>query len=170
MISKNKKTVDEFEEKPLNPRSTLVSTWAYIFPKQNLKDIIFYAKENNDDLWGIFEYLIQKNQTIDIFVFEELWFDVWSFQWYIDSHKLLQKNKKIISEKSSVKNCKLLWAVSISEWCVIEESVLDNVIVFPNVKIKNAEIRNSIIDENVEINWIDISSKIIRNNSSIVEK
>ncbi len=41
---------------------------------------------------------------------------------------------------------------------------------FPNVKIKNAEIRNSIIDENVEINWIDISSKIIRNNSILVEK
>ncbi len=168
VISKNGKTVDEFQEKPENPKSTLASTGAYIFPAKVAKDIIEYAEKKNDDLGGIFEHLKQKNQTINIFSFNEYWFDIGSFQGYLDSHKSIQKESIFYDESCKIKNSELKGAVSISENCEIEDSILENVILFPGIKIKNCEIRNAIIDENCIIENIDISYKIIRANSVLV--
>ena len=63
----------EFQEKPEQPKSTLVSTGCFLFPAKNLQDIVHYAKEKNDDLGGVFEYLIQKGEDIDVFNFDEAW-------------------------------------------------------------------------------------------------
>lgn len=165
VVSKNGKTVDHFEEKPLNPSSTLVSTGAYIFPANTLDDIVAYAQEKNDDLGGIFEYLRKKNQTINIFSFDEPWFDVGSFQGYLESHKELQKDRVLLAPKIDLKNSELTGAISVSEGCVIEDSLLENVILFPNVTVKNCEIRNCIIDQNCIITGLDVSHKIVRENS-----
>ena len=92
VISHDGKTVHDFEEKPENPSSTLVSTGAYIFPKKNLQDICDYAKIHNDNLGGIFEYLKKKLKVISIFNFHEKWFDIGSFHGYLDAHISLEKN------------------------------------------------------------------------------
>jgi glucose-1-phosphate thymidylyltransferase len=162
VISSNGKTVDSFEEKPENPSSTLVSTGAYIFPEKNLKDIVGYAKLHNDDLGGIFEYLKQKNEVIYIFSFKDSWFDVGSFQGYLEAHKSLQKKEILCDVNTKVIQSNLSGAISLSGNGLIENSLLENVIVFPNVTLKNCEIRNCIIDENVKISNLDISYKIIR--------
>jgi len=157
-------TVKKFQEKPENPESTLVSTGAYLFPQKYLKDIIDYAKKKNDDLGGVFEYLQDKTK-INIFTFKEPWFDIGSFQGYLEAHKNIEKNKQNIAKNIKIRDTELLGSISISDNCQIENSVLENVILFPNVKIKNCEIRNSIIDENCQIKNLDISTKIIRSNS-----
>lgn len=78
--------VIEFQEKPQEPKSTLVSTGCYIFPKETLKDIDFYAQDNADDLGGIFEYFMQQGKQVDYFSFDQYWFDIGSFQGYISAH------------------------------------------------------------------------------------
>lgn len=170
VVSQDGKTVDAFEEKPVNPSSTLVSTGAYIFPQKNLQDIVAYAEKHNDDLGGIFEYLRSKNETIHIFSFQEKWFDVGSFQGYLDSHKELQENEILCSPSAQIQNSELKGAVSISANCQIENSILENVILFPNVSIKNSEVRNCIIDSFCEIENLDISYKIIREHSNLNKK
>lgn len=164
IISEDWKTVDAFEEKPLNPSSSLVSTWCYIFPKKNLEDIIVYAKEKNDDLGWIFEYLIKKENIINIFVFNEAWFDIWSFDWYINAHKLLQE-RQVIWKNSKIRNSKINNKTYIQEWCEIENSEIENSIIMKWCKIKNSEIRDSIIDINCNINWVSLVYKVIRENS-----
>ena len=165
VVSKNGKTVDNFEEKPINPSSTLVSTGAYIFPQKNLGDIVEYAEEHNDDLGGIFEFLRSKNQTINIFSFKEPWFDVGSFQGYLEAHKALQQDSILCEHNTELIQTELQGAISIAENCHIENSTLDNVILFPGVKIKNAELRNCIVDSNCKIYDLDVSYKIIREGS-----
>ena len=167
VVSKDLKKVDAFEEKPINPSSTLVSTGCYIFPKNNLKDIIFYAKEKSDDLWWIFEYLKEKWAEINIFVFKEDWFDIWSFTGYIDAHKSLQK-KSFIEKWASIKSVKFNDKVYIWTSCEIENSTIEDSIILDNTKIKNCEIRNSIIDKNCVIENIDLSNKIIREGSYLI--
>ena len=167
IISKNLDTVDSFEEKPINPSSTLVSTWCYIFPKKNLKDIIYYSVEHNDDLWWIFEYLKQKWDTINIFTFDEAWFDIWSFDWYISANKLLQ-DKKFIWKNSSVNNSTLDNNTFIWDNCSIENSNIENSIIMQDVTIKDSELRNCIIDKNSTISWIGLTDKLIREESYFV--
>ena len=163
VASKDWKNVDFFEEKPLNPSSTLVSTWCYIFPKNNLKDILFYSKEKSDDLWWIFEYLKWKWENINIFTFEKEWFDIGSFEWYLNSHKLLQKEKYIEKsakiENSNINNKTYIW-----KNCEIKNSKLENCLIFWDVKIENCELRDCIIDKWTTLKNIDLVHKLIREN------
>ena len=147
---KNKKNiVKKFQEKPINPESSLISTWFYFFPKKFLKDIIFYSEKNHDNLWWIFEYFLTKNQEINIFSFKDLWFDIWSFKDLIEAHKILHwwnyiwKNTKI--ENSKIKNC----------------------IIYENCEIKDCELKNCIIDKNCKLENLELFWKILRENSKI---
>lgn len=167
VVSKDLDRVDAFEEKPLNPSSTLVSTWCYIFPKKNLEDICHYSIEKNDDLWWVFEYLKKKWEIINIFLFKEEWFDIGSFLGYLDAHKLLQE-KKYVEKWVSLKNVQLNDKVYIWASCKIEDSIIEDSIIFDWVKIKNSEIRNSIIDKNCVLENVSFSYKIIREGSYLV--
>lgn len=163
VVSKDWKSVDAFEEKPLNPSSTLVSTWCYIFPEKNLKDIIFYAKEKSDDLWWIFEYLKWKWDKINIFTFDKEWFDIWSFEWYLNSHKLLQKNK-FIESSASIKSSKINKKTYIWKNCKIKNSNLENCLIFENCEIENCELRDCIIDKWNSLKNIHLVHKLLREN------
>ncbi len=162
--------VESFEEKPLEPNSSLVSTGLYIFPQKNLNDIIFYAKEKNDDLGGIFEYFLnQKKQTIDCFSFDQGWYDIGSFSAYIDAHQTLQKNQKIKTKSVQIDaDSKLEGAVYLGENVQILNSFLKNTIVLANSKIQDCVIRESVIDQNSELYNIDLTQKMIRANSKII--
>lgn len=166
IVSKDNKRVDSFEEKPISPSSTLVSTWAYIFPKANLADIIYYSREHNDDLWWIFEFLKNKWAVIDIFTFDDLWFDIGSFDGYLQAQKTLQNNKFIWSS-TKILNSWIDYKCFIWADCKIKDSVISGSIIMEWCKISDCKISDSIIDKDCTIKWIDIKYKILREKSYI---
>jgi glucose-1-phosphate thymidylyltransferase len=160
--------VHEFQEKPENPKSTLVSTGCYIFPAKNLRDIIDYARQKKDDLGGIFEYLLKKGEPIKIFRFEEKWIDIGSFDAYLKANRELIGNQTI--EKSGVTkegNNRFLGGIFLGDNVYIKDSVLDNVVVLKNCHIDNCVIRNCVVDENCTLKNLDLSHKMIRQGSNI---
>ena len=160
----------EFQEKPENPKSTLVSTGCFLFPAKNLKDIVRYAKEKNDDLGGIFEYLISKGEEIDVFYFEEPWVDIGSYEAYLQANKDLLAGEVI--EKEGVKQegeNKFIGGVYLDENVSIKGSIIDNSLILKNCRIDNCVIRNCVIDENCDLKNLDLSHKMIRQNS-VIEK
>lgn len=162
--------VSEFQEKPQAPKSTLVSTGCYIFPKKNLMDIVDYAKKKNDDLGGIFEYLLQKGETIDVFSFREKWFDVGSFEGYLNANKVLLDNQ--IIEKNNVTKQgqnKFISGVFLGDNVTVTNSLIEGSVILNDCKILNCVIRNCIIDENCELTNIDLSHKMIRRGSVILK-
>lgn len=165
-----RKQVDSFEEKPPEPKSTLVSTGLYVFPKDNLGDIIDYAKEKNDDLGGIFEYFLnEKKQQVDCFAFDEGWYDIGSFTAYIDAHQTLQGENKIKSKGAKIDDAtKLEGAVYLGKDVKVENSFLKDTVVLDNTEVKDCVIRESIIDHDCELYNIDLTRKMIRAKSMIV--
>jgi len=162
--------VVEFQEKPQKPKSTLVSTGCYIFPQKHLTDIVEYAKEKHDDLGGIFEYLLQKGVTIDVFSFKEKWFDVGSFEGYLKANRELLDNHIIENghvEKVGINQLK--GGVYLGDNVTIENSTLENAVVLKGCKIVNCVIRNCIVDEKSRLTNIDLSHKMIRQ-GSVIEK
>ena len=158
----------EFQEKPEHPKSTLVSTGCYLFPKKNLPDIISYAKDKNDDLGGIFEYLTKKGEIIDVFRFEEPWEDIGSFDAYLKANRDLIGNQVIEEEgvKKEGQN-EFIGGVYLGANVVIENSTIDNSVILKDCKIVNCVIRNSVIDENCHLKNLDLSHKMIRQGSRI---
>jgi len=75
--------VINFEEKPKVPKSTLVSTACYILPKEELKKVKEYLKDQQDsDAPGYFiAWLMQKHKVCG-YKFEGKWFDIGTMESY----------------------------------------------------------------------------------------
>jgi len=72
----NNKIID-IEEKPEQPKSTLISMCIYIYPKRILKYFNDYIKEgNNKDSPGYFLKWLCKKEEVYGFVYDGFWFDI----------------------------------------------------------------------------------------------
>lgn len=68
--------VARIEEKPEEPKSTLVSTACYIFPARVLAFFAEYCSgEKKDNLGNFMSYLVEKDE-VESFQFTEAWFDI----------------------------------------------------------------------------------------------
>jgi len=168
VIAENGKA-KEFEEKPENPRSTLVGTAYYLLPKKFLKDLIEYAKDNSDNMGGIFEHFISKGQEVNVFEFKEKWFDIGSFAQFLEANLFFGKKEKgkdflFSGQKTKIKNSLIKNSV-IGKNCEIKNCEIKNSIIFSNTSLNNAKISNSVLDDNCLVENLDISEKMIRQNS-----
>lgn len=155
-----------FEEKPENPKSTLISTGAYIFSPSDLPEIKSYSKISPDHFGGIFEHLLRKGRSIEVFRFDEPWFDIGSFDQYLKAQKILLK-EKIIAEDCVIENTDFLSPVDIGKHCAIKNSVLDGVMILKNCHIEDCHLRNCIIDEGSDLRGVDLTHKMIRAGTNI---
>jgi glucose-1-phosphate thymidylyltransferase len=69
--------VTHFEEKPISPKSTLVSTGIYVFPKKTLQLIKKYIGQgNNPDKSGSFIEWLHKRDDVYAYITERAWYDI----------------------------------------------------------------------------------------------
>ncbi len=82
------------EEKPENPKSTLISTACYIFTKEDLALIGDYlAAGNNPDAIGFFVSWLCKRSALYGLVHSGLWFDIGSFDDYERANAVYRRIK-----------------------------------------------------------------------------
>ena len=80
--------VVNFEEKPLKPKSTLVSTGIYLFPKKTLPLIKKYINQgNNPDKSGSFIEWLHKRDKVYAYVTDKAWYDIGSFEQLEEANK-----------------------------------------------------------------------------------
>lgn len=78
----------DFQEKPENPSSSLISTGIYFFPKKEIMVIHDYMKtnENKEGPGYLIKYLYPK-KSVFVHVFKEPWYDIGSLEQYKDLQK-----------------------------------------------------------------------------------
>lgn len=76
----NGSKIIDFEEKPLQPKSTLAATACYLFNKKDLSKISTFLSKEKADAPGNFIKYLAKNSEVHGFVFKEHWFDVGTFE------------------------------------------------------------------------------------------
>lgn len=70
-------TIIDFEEKPAQPRSTLISTGVYYFPKAKLRLIREYvARSGKVDAPGHYIQWLSATNPVYGFIFSEAWYDI----------------------------------------------------------------------------------------------
>ncbi|MBD3379979.1 MAG: NTP transferase domain-containing protein [Candidatus Omnitrophica bacterium] len=73
----NEKRVDDFQEKPENPKSTLASTGIYYMPEENISMLSDYMKKDTvKDAPGNFVKWVAENDGVYGYVFTEGWYDI----------------------------------------------------------------------------------------------
>lgn len=154
--------VEEFEEKPENPKSTFVSTGAYIFPKKFLHHIVEYSKENADDLGGIFEYCMQQGEKVFFFSFSESWHDIGSFSAFLKANEEVLNGKNIIHSSVKQQCSSFVKNIVVEEDVQIENSTLENCTIQAGSRIKNCRITDCVIGKNCILEQREFSRKIVR--------
>lgn len=166
-VSKISRVV-QFEEKPKQPKTTLVSTGASILPRSVLPILHEYAKHKPDNVGGIFEELLVQNIAIDCIQFAEPWFDIGSFWAYVDATKTLVGTTPHLAHTAILQNTITHGSVVLGERSHVSNSLLENVIIFDDVRIENCVLRNCIIDNHCMLENVDVEGKMIRERTRLV--
>lgn len=73
--------ITDFEEKPTSPKSTLISTGIYFFPKKTISLIQKYIEQgNNPDKTGNFIEWLHKREKVYAYMTDRKWYDIGSFE------------------------------------------------------------------------------------------
>lgn len=73
-----------FEEKPQNPKSSLINAGAFIFPKDSILDLKKYinSDKNKENIGYMIIDFIKQGKDIKAFVFSEEWYDIGTMEEY----------------------------------------------------------------------------------------
>ncbi|MSR68027.1 NDP-sugar synthase [Candidatus Peribacteria bacterium] len=155
--------VTSFEEKPLHPKSTFVSTGWWWLPKGSLSVLKEHASKHPDNVGGVFEEFLKRGMTVDAFVFKETWHDIGSFESYLHLHREIVDGKTLADNTSSMSpNCILEGSISIGPNVKIEKSTLRDCILFGNSTITDCVLERCIIDEDCRLEGVDLTDQMLR--------
>ncbi|MFC5366808.1 sugar phosphate nucleotidyltransferase [Salinirubrum litoreum] len=161
--------VVNFQEKPEDPNSTLVSIACYAFRAEDLPKFDDYlAEDKNPDEPGWFMQWLQQNGEVNAFTFDGAWYDIGTPESYLDAVEWALDGENHVADGATVENSDLGENVLVLSGSEITDSSLDRSVVFRNATISNCDIRNSIIDEETHLDNLDLSDALIGSHSRIV--
>lgn len=151
-----------FEEKPLQPKTTLVSTGCSVLPRSTLSVLLDYAKGHRDNVGGIFEEFLRRGIPIECFTFHEPWLDIGSFPAYLEAHRLLVRHETMVHPSSRVSGSTFEGGNTIDRDCVVTGSSLTDCMIFRGCAVVDCVLRDCIVDEGCVLAHIDLDSKMLR--------
>ncbi|TKR25202.1 sugar phosphate nucleotidyltransferase [Natronomonas salsuginis] len=153
--------VVEFQEKPEEPNSTLVSIACYGFPRRSLRFEEYLKDGHNPDEPGWFLQWLQSREPVHAFTFEEPWFDIGTPRSYLEAIAWELNGDSVIAESATVERSTIGENVHVMADAEIVDSTLDRSIVFEGATIDGCEIHETIIDEGTRIEDIDLAGALI---------
>jgi glucose-1-phosphate thymidylyltransferase len=160
--------VVDFQEKPDDPKSTLVSIACYAFPAATLPLFETYldAGENPDEP-GWFIQWMQARQAVHAFTFDGAWFDIGTPESYLDAVDWYLDGDVHVDPTATVEEANLRSPVHVMAGADVVDSTLERTVVFPNATIRDADVRGSIIDEETRIENLDLADALIGAHSTM---
>ena len=162
--------IHAFEEKPKEPKTTLVSTGCSILPKKTLPVLLEYAERNPDNVGGIFEELLEKGHSVHCYTFNDPWFDIGSFGAYLEATKELVGNQQLLADGANCDECDCHGSVVIGAHSNVRNSRLENVVIFDHCDIEDCELSDCIIDNHSKLKGIDLHGKMLREKTTLVRE
>ncbi|WP_144901940.1 sugar phosphate nucleotidyltransferase [Halobellus captivus] len=154
--------VIDFQEKPDDPQSTLVSIACYAFPRETLPDFETYLSDgNNPDEPGWFMQWLQARGTVHAFTFDGAWFDIGTPESYLDAVSWYLDGETFVHEDATVEGSDLGANVHVMADASVTNSRLERSVVFSEAVIRDAHIRDTIVDEDTHIENLDLSNALI---------
>jgi glucose-1-phosphate thymidylyltransferase len=160
--------VVDFQEKPDDPKSTLVSIACYAFPRESLSLLSTYLEANNNpDEPGWFVQWLQDREPTYAYTFEGAWFDIGTPASYLDAVAWYLEGESLVAESATLENATIGENVHVMDGVTLEETNLDHAVIFPNAHIENADVRRSIIDEGTRLEELDLAGALIGAHTTI---
>ena len=160
--------VNGFEEKPQKPKTTLVNTGCSLLPKSVLPILIDHAVAHPDNVGGVFEEILNRGKAIKCFSFSEPWFDIGSFDAYIEATKELVGDSVIEEEGSSLTDTTCSGSVVLGARSKVSGSDLTDVVIFEDCHIEDCVLSNCVLDKGCQLKGIDLTGKMLREGTRLI--
>lgn len=168
LLGQDGKTITGFEEKPAEPKSTFISTGCSVLPAAVLPILVEYAKEHADNVGGIFEEFLRRNMAVDAFTFDEAWFDIGSFEAYLQATELLVGDALVQGEKARFEESERTGSVVLGNGTDVVRSKLTNTVIFNDCFIEDCVLENCIIDNGCSLRGVELSGKMLRADTTLI--
>ncbi len=163
------KHVAAFEEKPPEPKSSLVSTGCSILPRATLPILLEYAAKKPDNVGGIFEELLHRGLPIHAYTFQEPWFDIGAFQSYMHASRQVAGSGTHTHPSASIDELSQCdGTVILGEHTQVHRSILKNCVIFANCQIENCHLEDCVIDDHCHLQGIDLRTKMLRSHTTLI--
>lgn len=162
--------VVDFQEKPEDPKSTLVSIACYAFPAESILFDEYLSGDNNPDEPGWFIQWLVDQGTVRAFSFDDAWYDIGEAENYLEAVAWKLGGENMISDDATLENTTLGKNVHVLPGATVTDSHLDGTIVFDDATISNSDIHDSIIDREAHVENLDLSGALIGAHSEIAHE
>ena len=162
--------VVDFEEKPENPKSTLVSIACYAFPSESILFDEYLEGDNNPDEPGWFIQWLVERGSVRAFSFDDAWYDIGEAENYLEAVAWKLGGENMIADDATLENTTLGKNVHVLSGATVRDSHLDNTVVFDDATIENSDIHDSIIDREAHVENLDLSGALIGAHSEIAHE
>ena len=154
--------VVDFQEKPENPESTLVSIACYAFPAGTLPKFDTYLSDgNNPDEPGWFLQWLQIRGTVHAFTFDGAWFDIGTPESYLDAVSWYLDGDTFVHEDAAVGDADLGANVHVMAGSTVTDSELERTVVFNDATISDADLDGTIVDEHAHVEGLELSGSLV---------
>ncbi|ELZ13129.1 nucleotidyl transferase [Haloterrigena salina JCM 13891] len=163
--------VVDFQEKPDDPNSTLVSIACYAFPQDSLSLFPTYLEEgNNPDEPGWFIQWLQNREATYAYTFDGAWFDIGTPESYLDAVGWHLDGDSLVADSATLENASVGDNVHVMGDVTLENTDLDHAVIFPDATVRDADIRRSIIDEGTHLEELDLAGALIGAHTTITNR
>ncbi|WP_436929308.1 sugar phosphate nucleotidyltransferase [Halosimplex halobium] len=159
--------VVDFQEKPADPASTLVSIACYVFPAEQVRFEEYLADGNNPDEPGWFIQWLVDNDEVYAYTFDEAWFDIGTPDSYLEAVAYYLDGENRVADGATVENSTLGENVHVLDDAEVVDSSLDNSVVFPGATLRDCDVRESIIDRETTLEDLDLAGALIGAHTTI---
>lgn len=153
--------VVDFQEKPRDPKSTLVAIACYAFPAEALRFQDYLSGENNPDEPGWYIQWLQSRDTVYAFTFDGVWFDIGTPKSYFEAVKWALDGESLIHPEATLKHCTVGETVHVMQGAEVTDTELETTIVFPDAEINNCYLDESILGEDVHIEGLEMGDALV---------
>jgi len=157
----------DFQEKPEDPKSTLVSIACYAFPADAIRFDEYLAGDNNPDEPGWFIQWLVDQGSVRPFSFEDVWYDIGTADSYLEAVEFALEGGQIIADDATVENSDIGENVHVLSGATIENSSVENTVVFQDAHISDADITDSVIDAKASVEGKDLDGSLLGQNSRV---
>jgi glucose-1-phosphate thymidylyltransferase len=161
--------VVDFQEKPDEPKSTLVSIACYAFTAETVGLLDEYlAEDNNPDEPGWFVQWLQNREPTYAYTFEGAWYDIGTADSYLDAVAWHLDGDAVVAEDAAVDNADIGENVHVMAGAEIRNASLDRTVIFEEASVRSADLRGSILDEHARVEDADLSGSLLGQHSQVI--
>ncbi|WP_136715900.1 sugar phosphate nucleotidyltransferase [Halorientalis salina] len=153
--------VVDFQEKPEEPNSTLVSIACYAFPEESIRFSEYLDGDNNPDEPGWFIQWLQSREDVHAFTFDDAWYDIGTPESYLEAVAWELDGGSLIAESATVEGSDIGENVHVLPDAKVVDSTVEESVIFSDTTVEDCEIRETIIDKDTHVANLALAGALI---------